>query len=67
MRGQVLRVAAEIGIAASEEPLWPRDLDNATEVFITNAVRGIRPITALASLRWPTGSLARKLIAVLEL
>lgn len=67
MRSQVLRVAAEIGVAASEEPLWPHDLDTATEVFITNAVRGIRPLTALAELRWEAGSLTRKLSAALEL
>lgn len=67
MRGQVLRVAQELGIAVSEEPLWPRDLDDATEVFVTNAVRGIRSITALDALRWEAGTLARRLTAALEL
>lgn len=67
MRSQVLRAAAELRIPTSVEPLWPRDLDSATEVFITNAVRGIRPLAALGSLRWETGPLARKLIAALEL
>jgi 4-amino-4-deoxychorismate lyase len=67
MRGQVLRAAQELGIAVSQEPLWPRDLDDATEVFVTNAVRGIRSITALDTLRWEAGTLARRLTAALEL
>lgn len=67
MRGQVLRAAAELGMGASEEPLWPRDLDDATELFITNAVRGIRCVTTLGSLQWSPGPLARKLRAALSL
>jgi len=66
MRGQVLRAAAELGLAVSEEPLWPRDLEGASEVFITNAVRGIRSVMALESRRWPIGPLARKLSAALD-
>jgi branched-subunit amino acid aminotransferase/4-amino-4-deoxychorismate lyase len=67
MRRQVVRAAGELGIAVSEEPLWPRDLEEATEVFVTNAVRGIRSVTALDSLRWEAGTLARRLAAALEL
>lgn len=67
MRGQVLRAAGKLGIAVSEEPLWPRDLDDATEIFVTNAVRGIRSITALDTLRWEAGTLARRLTAALEI
>lgn len=67
MRAQVLRAAAEMGMGVSEEPLWPRDLDDATELFITNAVRGIRCVTALESLQWSPGPLARKLCAALSL
>lgn len=65
MRGEVLRVAAELGIAVSEEPLWPRDIEESSEVFITNAVRGIRPVVALDSMQWAPGPLARKLAAAL--
>lgn len=66
MRSQVLRMAAELGIPTSEEPLWPHDLDNATEMFVTNAVRGIRPVIALESLRWDVGSIAQRLIRELD-
>lgn len=67
MRGEVLRAATHLGIGVSEEPLWPRDLEDATEVFVTNAVRGIRPVLALEGLRWEAGSLARRIAAALEL
>ena len=35
----------------SEEPLWPEDLQGAREVFITNAVRGIRPVARIGETR----------------
>jgi 4-amino-4-deoxychorismate lyase len=67
MRSQVLRAAAELGIACSEEPLWPHDLDEATEVFLTNAVRGIRPVIALGERRWDSVAVASQLSRALKL
>jgi 4-amino-4-deoxychorismate lyase len=67
MRGRVLRAATQAGIAASEEPLWPHDVEAATEVFLTNAVRGIRPVAALDDLRWNESPVAARLSAVLKL
>lgn len=67
MREQVLRAAAKLGVQSSEEPLWPHDLDAASEVFVTNAVRGIRSIVALDTQRWPIGPVARQLGAALGL
>jgi len=67
MREQVLWAAGRLGVACSEEPLWPHDLASASEVFVTNAVRGIRSITALDTQQWPTGPVARRLIAELDL
>lgn len=67
MRAQVLRVAKELGLQHSEEPLWPHDLDDATEVFMTNAVRGIRCVVALENLRWRAGPVARQLATALDL
>ena len=67
MRSQVLRAAVDLGITIGEEPLWPRDLQEATEVFVTNAVRGVRPVIALADMQWEAGTLARRLTAALEL
>jgi 4-amino-4-deoxychorismate lyase len=57
----VLRLAKELGIAVSEEPLWPHDVEAASEIFITNAVRGIRSITELGALRWTDAPIANRL------
>jgi 4-amino-4-deoxychorismate lyase len=66
MRAEVLRTARELGIAVNEEPLWPHDVEAASEVFITNSVRGIRSIDALGSLRWSGGAVADRLRRALE-
>lgn len=67
MREQVLKTAARLGVQSSEEPLWPHDLETASEVFVTNAVRGIRSVTALDDHRWPAGPLAQQLSVALGL
>lgn len=67
MRAEVLRVAKELGIAVSEEPLWPHDVAAASEVFITNAVRGIRSVTRLDDLRWSSAAVADRLRQALDL
>jgi 4-amino-4-deoxychorismate lyase len=67
MRTQVLKAAAKLGLSASEEPLWPQSLETASEVFITNAVRGIRSAGSLDSLQWSETSVARRLAQVLGL
>jgi 4-amino-4-deoxychorismate lyase len=67
MRAQVLRAATQLGLVVTEEPLWPHDLQAASEVFVTNAVRGIRSAVALEALRWNATAVARKLTAALRL
>ncbi|HEY6641920.1 aminodeoxychorismate lyase [Povalibacter sp.] len=67
MRSQVLRVAAELGIPCTEEPLWPHDLEEANEVFLTNAVRGIRPVAELQERRWQTFPMSSRLSQALKL
>jgi len=67
MRARVLDVARELGYAVEECALRPQQLLDATEVFVTNAVRGIRPVTALEDRRWPIGALTRRLANALEL
>lgn len=66
MRGQVLAAAARLGIATSEEPLWPHDVEVASEVFVTNVVRGIRPVASLDSLRWQSTPTAVRLEQAVE-
>jgi len=67
MRARVLKAAATLGIAASEEPLWPHDLETASEVFVTNAVRGIRSVAALDSSQWSESTVAKRLARALGL
>ncbi len=59
MRGAVLQVATALGIAVHEEPLWPDNLETAQEIFMTNAVRGVRAVIALESHEWPPGELTQ--------
>lgn len=66
MREQVLRAASELGIAASEEPLWPSDVEAAEEVFLTNAVRGIRSVASLGTLEWERTRIADRLRGALS-
>jgi 4-amino-4-deoxychorismate lyase len=66
LRGEVIRLAGTLGIAVHEEPLWPEDLETASEVFITNAVRGIRSVIELDGRRWPAGSVTDSLRSALE-
>lgn len=67
MRAQVLQAAAKLRLAVTEEPLWPHDLESATEVFLTNAVRGIRSAASLDSLQWSETSVASRLAKALSL
>ena len=66
MRAQVLKAAAQLGVATQEEPLWPHDIDAASELFVTSAVRGIRPIVALESLEWSASPVAARIAAQIE-
>jgi len=67
MRAQVIKTAAKLKLAVSEEPLWPHDLETASEVFITNAVRGIRSVASLDSLQWSETGVATRLSSALSL
>lgn len=46
MRKQVLRIAKKAGITCTEETISPFDLQRVQELFMTNAVVGIQPITS---------------------
>jgi 4-amino-4-deoxychorismate lyase len=67
MRGQVLRAAGEVGISVSVEPLWPNDVDSADEIFVTNAVHGIRSVASLENRHWDRFEVAGTLKAALKL
>jgi aminodeoxychorismate synthase component I len=76
-RAAVLRLAAQDGVPAKEEPFSTRLLRRATEVFVTNSVHGIMPVRSLTGTRpagtgpagadasWPAGPLSHRLRSAL--
>jgi len=66
MRDQVLRLAQSLHIPFHEEPLYPHDFDSASEVFVTNAVRGIRAVIELGESRWSRGPMTDALCKALD-
>jgi 4-amino-4-deoxychorismate lyase len=61
MRQVVLAAAADAGIAAEERVLDSQELACAQEVFLTNALMGIRPVRELDGRPLPPGPLTRRL------
>jgi 4-amino-4-deoxychorismate lyase len=66
MRSQVLRAAEALKISVSVEPIWPDDLAESNEVFITNAVRGIRSVASLGEIIWTSTTVAERLCSWLK-
>jgi 4-amino-4-deoxychorismate lyase len=67
MRAQVLEAAKAAGLTISIEPVWPDDFAEASEVFITNAVWGIRSVGSLDELQWSNTRVATQLSSRLGL
>jgi 4-amino-4-deoxychorismate lyase len=65
MRRVVLQEATACGIIASEEVLRLEDLQGAQEVFLTNALTGIRPVREVAGVPRRAGPLTQRLQAQL--
>ena len=61
-RARVLRLAAELGIPASERSLARYDLLTADEVFLTGSGAGIVPVHLLDGQRLSRGSLGQRLL-----
>jgi 4-amino-4-deoxychorismate lyase len=63
MRQVVLAAARDLGIPTAVEDVRPESLDVAEEVFVTNAVIGIRPVGELMGVRkWSVGEVTRALM-----
>ena len=60
-RARVLELARSLGLHAEERPLKLAELGRATEVFVTNAVRGLVPATECGENGWPVGEIALRL------
>jgi 4-amino-4-deoxychorismate lyase len=61
MRATVLDLAAQLGIPAQERRLDETELAAAEELFLTNALIGIRPISELDGVSVPPGPVTRRL------
>lgn len=61
MREVVMREAQHLGLAPEETLLTAADLEQATEVFLTSSLIGIRPVSALEGRTWTPGPVTRAL------
>jgi para-aminobenzoate synthetase / 4-amino-4-deoxychorismate lyase len=63
-RARVLRLAAAAGLAVETMALTRHDLLTASEVFVTNSVRGVLPVRSVAGVALPEApGLVTKLLA----
>jgi len=61
MRETVLEIAAQLGIAVEERRLDAAELAAAEELFLTNALIGIRPVRELDGVSLAPGPMTRRL------
>src|SRR5690606_3609901 len=66
MRGQILQLAKKIDhLEVVEEPISPFDLQKADELFLTNVIVGIQPITRYRKKEYAR-QLSRELVQALN-
>ena len=46
-RQSLIALARASGLSVDEVPLWPADLERASELFLTSSIRGVLPVTTL--------------------
>ena len=66
MRASVLEAAARDGIPVSIEPITQTRVERADELFLTNALIGIWPVSDLAGRTFSVGPLSQRLLAILH-
>jgi para-aminobenzoate synthetase / 4-amino-4-deoxychorismate lyase len=66
-RAAVMHAAHNHGMRVGQKPLTLGELASASEVFVTNAVAGVLPVTAIdgCPASWPPGQVAATLAAAL--
>jgi 4-amino-4-deoxychorismate lyase len=67
MRRQVLAAARAQRIPVVEAPMHPDEVERASELFVTNAISGIRPVGRLDDHVWPVGPVTTQLARALAL
>ncbi len=65
MRRALLRLMSSSGMSCEVRAVHPDELQQADEVFVCNAVRGIQPVLALDNLRWQMGAHTQRLMHAL--
>ncbi|MDZ7750026.1 MAG: aminotransferase class IV [Halofilum sp. (in: g-proteobacteria)] len=64
MRAAALALAADAGIDAEVRDVDPAELDDADEVFVTSALRGVAAVDRIGEQRFPApGPITERLIA----
>jgi 4-amino-4-deoxychorismate lyase len=63
MRRVILQQAREAGLESLEAPVAREQLLDADEVFVSNALTGIRPVRQLGDRQWNPGPVTRALAA----
>ena len=63
MRRNVLEAARALGLRAEERDFAPAELLAADEVFVTNSLFGIWPVTAIDDQRFSIGSMTKRFMA----
>jgi 4-amino-4-deoxychorismate lyase len=66
MRKNLLRLAQQLQIAIEERAVRAEEVLTAREMFVCNAIRGIRPVLQLEQQRWPIGAVTSALMNQLE-
>ena len=61
MRGLVLEQAARLGITCEIAPMTLAELQDAREVFLTNSIIGVQPVTTLEAKTYKVGNIAQTL------
>ncbi|MBC9227068.1 aminodeoxychorismate synthase component I [Aeromicrobium sp. 636] len=66
-RARVIELASALGLPVFQHRMTTADLATATEVFATNALRGIVPVTSCEGVgRWTPGPVTARLASALE-
>jgi len=65
MRRVVMETAEKLRLPLREQRIERRDLAKASELFLTNAIIGIWPITRLDGMEFPIGETAKRLMSSL--
>ncbi len=66
MRRVVIEAALGAGIPILETQIYPSQVRNATEIFVTNALTGIRSVRRLGTQTWATGPVTQQLRGLLN-